>query len=416
MENHSKSQRFVCASDRIDLKKFEHESNRLFLLGLGIGMVFLSIVVSFVTFEKVRIIRARQIPIKLILRPQRPTEFYRISREDLIKSIRRRAVGKRTPSTGIETKTFPFPDHGEFEITRDYDPDTISSSDMLPDSLLIEEYASRRMKEPIPLKNQVLFDTGMFKSGIIIPPDNKKAIQGYVHIPLVLGEKFTPPDTLITAIRNLARVVNRYTNVIATSDRQVYLGSNDIFRYPFLYISNDGSIKLTEEEIWNLGHYIAVGGFVIFDEGLHKYGFSRGKESLKKMIRDVFNTISDRSSMPNLKYSTIAGKDYRFQYDFKPLQKDHDVHHCFFDFDHGAPPGLLSTTEVKEYIEGIYLGDRLVGIYCPQGYCRAWCNHTNEQPLKMGVNMVMYALRQGRRHYILEGKWSLAASGPMKMW
>jgi hypothetical protein len=381
MEKQSKSNQFIRASDRIDMKSFERESNRLFLLGLAIGMVFLSIVVSFVTFEKVRIIRARQIPIKLIIRPQRPTELYRISREDVIKSIRRRAAVMRKPSTGTETKTLPVSDYGEFEITIDYDPDTISSSDMLPDSLLIEEYASRRMKETIPLKNQVLFDTGTYKSEIIISPHNKKAIQGYTHIALGWGENLTPPDTLRRAVQNLIKVLTAYTNITASRDRRVDLGSPELFTYPFIYITTDKSFTLNDNELRNLKRYLLSGGFVILDNGVPEYDTGHIGKALKKMVLDALNP-------PDLTDPKRGG--------IRPIPKRHPIYHCFFDFDDGPPQGYGSSGKSAGSIYGIYWDRNLVGVYCPQGYGRMWHNPANEEQLKMGVNLVVNALAPGK--------------------
>ncbi|MBT4482266.1 MAG: DUF4159 domain-containing protein, partial [Candidatus Latescibacteria bacterium] len=339
MEDNSKSQRFVRASDRIDLKKFERESNRLFLLGLAMGMVFLSIVVSFVTFEKVRIIRARQIPIKLIIRPQSPTKPYRTSREDVIKSIRRKATGMRKPSTGIETKTTPVPDHGEFEITVDYDPDTISSSDMLPDSLLIEEYASRRMMETVPLKNQVLFDTGTYKSEIIISPHNKKAIQGYTHLLYVWGERFDPPTALHHPVIDLADALNLYTNIEAKPAVEKE-SDKHIPYYPVIYISTDNLLKLD-----NPSKFLRSGGFYIIDNGASgKYLTEQQRKQIIFILNDIYGSI----------------------YTIRPLERRHPIYHCFFDFEDGPPGG--SVPDASRTIEGIYIERQLVGIYCPQGY------------------------------------------------
>ena len=47
------------------------------------------------------------------------------------------------------------------------------------------------------------------------------------------------------------------------------------------------------------------------------------------------------------------------------------------------------------YLEGIWIDDRLVAIYSDKGYARKWEDTSNNEPqLKMGVNMVVYALTQ----------------------
>ena len=47
------------------------------------------------------------------------------------------------------------------------------------------------------------------------------------------------------------------------------------------------------------------------------------------------------------------------------------------------------------YLEGIWIDDRLVTIYSGKGYAKKWADTWNNEPqLRMGVNMVVYALTQ----------------------
>ena len=48
-----------------------------------------------------------------------------------------------------------------------------------------------------------------------------------------------------------------------------------------------------------------------------------------------------------------------------------------------------------EYLEGYYIEGRLAAIYCDKGYGVLWNqNSGNEPQLKMGINIVIYALTQ----------------------
>src|SRR5437879_13538184 len=51
-------------------------------------------------------------------------------------------------------------------------------------------------------------------------------------------------------------------HVTSNSYRIVQLSSPDIFKYPFLYISEPGFMSLDDQEIANLGDYIRRGGFM----------------------------------------------------------------------------------------------------------------------------------------------------------
>lgn len=50
------------------------------------------------------------------------------------------------------------------------------------------------------------------------------------------------------------------------SFRIVELGSEEIFDYPFAYVSEPGEMELTDREMENLREYIGRGGFVLMDD------------------------------------------------------------------------------------------------------------------------------------------------------
>ena len=46
-------------------------------------------------------------------------------------------------------------------------------------------------------------------------------------------------------------------------------------------------------------------------------------------------------------------------------------------------------------LEGVYLGNRLVGLYSDKGYVHKWAeNYGNEPQLRFGINVVVFALTQ----------------------
>ena len=52
-------------------------------------------------------------------------------------------------------------------------------------------------------------------------------------------------------------------------------------------------------------------------------------------------------------------------------------------------------TKIVIFLEGIWIDDRLVAVYSDKGYAHKWKEFTNNTPqLRMGVNMVVYALTQ----------------------
>jgi hypothetical protein len=63
-------------------------------------------------------------------------------------------------------------------------------------------------------------------------------------------------------------ILREVTSLRTTGDAYeiVQLGSDDIFRYPFLYVSEPGFMQLTPGEVENLGEYLDRGGFIMFDD------------------------------------------------------------------------------------------------------------------------------------------------------
>ena len=67
---------------------------------------------------------------------------------------------------------------------------------------------------------------------------------------------------------NLNEFIRRTTgiNVDVLSYRIVDLGSDEIFEYPFAYVSEPGEMALTEQQVRNLREYVGRGGFVLMDD------------------------------------------------------------------------------------------------------------------------------------------------------
>lgn len=55
-------------------------------------------------------------------------------------------------------------------------------------------------------------------------------------------------------------------DVELSSYRIVDLGSDEIFDYPFAYVSEPGEMQLTDAEVANLREYVARGGFILMDD------------------------------------------------------------------------------------------------------------------------------------------------------
>ena len=105
---------------------------------------------------------------------------------------------------------------------------------------------------------------------------------------------------------------------------------------------------------------------------------SKSGASLKQMLRDT---------IPNAR--------------FLPIPENHPLYHCFFDFNDGAPNGAeigrvgSVLSKQRLYLEGVWYRGRLVAVYSDKGYIIKWNDNANNEPqLKIGVNMIVFALTQ----------------------
>ncbi len=222
--------------------------------------------------------------------------------------------------------------------------------------------------------------------------DDRQDIRGFLYLSNIYGEEFKPihPRALI----NLGESLKKYTKITIQFNRSLYLSDRRIFNLPFLYLVTDEPFELTRQEIENLKKYVAQGGFILADNGNAVLEHGPAEASFRKMFKQVFGLKSGPKVIP----------------------KKHDLYKAFFTFEDGPPLGsevgfvtvskkqsaVQAGYESKpvEYLEGFYHEDRLAGIYCDKGYGKLWNeNYGNEPQLKMGVNMVIYALTQPESIY-----------------
>ncbi len=233
----------------------------------------------------------------------------------------------------------------------------------------------RRIDMEAEFLDLTALNTGRYRGMVIQDPTDKQNITGFVYLALAWGSILEPSQK--RSINQLVRAINNYTRIEAQEYDQMFLDSQALFKAPFVYIAANRSFELTEHEASNLARYLRSGGFVVADNGRPDLEFGPAEASLRQMFREAL------------------GRDARFV----PLQNDHPIYHVFFDFDDGPPPGgEVSNRNYRRtvyFLEGIFLGDRLVAIYSDKGYGIFWERETQNEPhLKMGVNMVVFALTQ----------------------
>jgi hypothetical protein len=176
--------------------------------------------------------------------------------------------------------------------------------------------------------------------------------------------------------QNLNTFVGRTTlvDVDTMSYRIVELGSNEVFEYPFAYVSEPGEMALTDQEVANLREFIERGGFVLMDD-------FDGFEQLDNMRAQVRRAFPDR--------------------EFVPLDTDHAVFRVNYLLDNFAG--------MAEYVPGGNI--TYFGLFDDRGEIVILAGHNNDlanfwewyddrdRPLKpaadafrLGTNAVIYAM------------------------
>ncbi|HEY1785722.1 MAG TPA: DUF4159 domain-containing protein [Pirellulales bacterium] len=158
---------------------------------------------------------------------------------------------------------------------------------------------------------------------------------------------------------------------ISTSRRfhAVKLGSDELYNFPLVIMTGEGTFTLPDQERSNLARYIERGGFLLASAGCSSEEWQR---SFRKEMAIIFP-----------------------KHKLEPLAMDHPVFHTVYDVreltGHHAKPRPL---------EGIMLGGRLGVLYSQdglndtehtQGCCCCGGNEINNA-IDINVNVLAYAL------------------------
>ena len=398
MSEEVKSGRFKGPSDVIDMEKLEKETQKLLFLGLLVAVSFHAALGSYFMFKKTEVKVVRPPTMELVIRRPRMTKPFEFKKKRVKqREYKKKEIVQRTPTAEIKTKSLQATLMGtvasyDFETKMDIDTGV---EVFIPEVINIEMAATREPEKQISMKEEMIslddLDTGQYKAMIIQDPKDKKSVKGFIYIATLWGAQLEPAYK--RAVIHLSDAVNRYTNINSKVDKHLFIDSRRIFDTPFVFLCADEAFELTETEARNFGEYLRKGGFAVLDNGTPTNEFGAAEASLRQMLKDAL------------------GADAKFL----PIKNSHPLYHCFEDFSDGPPQGseidrarvagpgragdgsMLQFTLPKQvlYLEGIWIDDRLVAIYSDKGYADKWADTSNNEPqLKIGVNMVVYALTQ----------------------
>lgn len=173
-----------------------------------------------------------------------------------------------------------------------------------------------------------------------------------------------------TALPNLIKFCNQELAVnIAPDEDIVEAGSNDIFLYPYVFMTGHGNVVFSDSEAANLRKYLLAGGFLHIDDN---YG-------LDKFVRLELKKVFPELEMVQIPF-------------------DHPIYHQKFKFPNGLPKVHEHDGKPPQGLGLIHEG-RLVVFYsyeCDLG--NGWEDQRihndpeekRQQALRMGANIISY--------------------------
>ncbi len=171
---------------------------------------------------------------------------------------------------------------------------------------------------------------------------------------------------------NLLNFVAENTNIkVIPKYTFVEIGSDDIFSYPFLFLTGHGNIVFSSNDAERLRTYLENGGFLYVDDD---YGIDAPfRREIKKVFPDK---------------------------ELVELPFDYGLYHCLFDFEYG-PPKIHEHDGKPPQGFGIFLDGRLAVYYTYESNPGdGWTDQRvhndpeekRQQALKFGANLVVWVL------------------------
>ena len=177
-----------------------------------------------------------------------------------------------------------------------------------------------------------------------------------------------------SSIPNLLNFINENTSIAVNLEEvKIKLTDSDLYYYPFLYLTGHGNIRFSEDEVGILREYLKKGGFLHADDN---YGMDK---SFRREMKRVFP-----------------------EKEWVELSYNHEIFHTFYEFPNGLPKIHEHDGKPAQGL-GLFDGERLIVFYTYEtDLGDGWEDievhkdpqYLHEAALKMGVNIIWFALTQ----------------------
>ena len=179
---------------------------------------------------------------------------------------------------------------------------------------------------------------------------------------------------------NVLNSLLEYTTIpLSLEEKVVDLSSDELFDYPFCYLSGHKLVQFNQQESRHFEQYVNNGGFVFVDDCNHD-------------IDGLFAT-SFETQMNSLFGEGALAK----------IPNDHPIYHAFFTFDDGPPTSSFELNGwgddlVHDYLKAVEVNGRIGVLYSNKDYGCEWdYDFRNKRFLakdntQFAVNIIVYAL------------------------
>ncbi|PKL88976.1 MAG: hypothetical protein CVV23_07515 [Ignavibacteriae bacterium HGW-Ignavibacteriae-2] len=182
------------------------------------------------------------------------------------------------------------------------------------------------------------------------------------------GDWYNDPSAEV----NLLNYINENTNIEVYPEYTfVDIASNDLYSYPFLFITGHGNFVLSDTEAQKLRVYCERGGFIYIDDD---YGMDN---SARKVIKKIFP-----------------------EKDLVELPFNHPIYNLVYKFPQGPPKTHEHDNKPPQGFS-VFLDGRMVLYYTYESNpSDGWTDQKvhndstdkREEALKFGANIIVYAL------------------------